>query len=185
MASTRARFTVSYVLLSMGAVIVFAIAIWSARLAVARDQLIADGQSFGDRLIIQLRNARGLYPLLVIDSSRGVPQPSRELAALLDAQPEYFILIGRNDQILYNSVLIRMLAPSDAGSLLQYAIRLPADQAVRVPITADPTNVHALSMRSRAAGPGLEPDISRVVVCIPARESELAGQLLTGTIDRK
>ncbi|HEY6219485.1 MAG TPA: ATP-binding protein [Gemmatimonadaceae bacterium] len=182
MASTRARFTVSYVLLSMGAVIVFAIAIWSARLAVARDQLIADGQSFGDRLIIQLRNARGLYPLLVIDSSRGVPQPSRELAALLDAQPEYFILIGRNDQILYNSVLIRMLAPSDAGSLLQYAIRLPADQAVRVPITADTTNEHALWMRSRAAGPGLEPDISRVVVGIPARESELAGQLLTGTI---
>src|SRR3954470_7769287 len=116
MASTRTRFTISYVALAMGAVIAFAVAVWGARQTVAQDQLVTQAQAFADGILADIRAAKtGGLPITVADSgSPGAVILSRELRAYLDTKPGYFILIGPkirgNDQVLYNSVLIRMLA---------------------------------------------------------------------------
>ena len=184
MASTRARFTVSYVTLAMGAVIAFSIAVWSARQTVARDQLIGEAQSFADRLLADIRLSRAAgVPITVADSSSpGAVTLSRDLRNYLDQKPGYFILIGANDQVLYNSVLIRMLATTDGDSLLQYAARLKPTEMALVPLTADSTNYHRLAIRARAAGSVLEPNINRLIVGLPDQDVELSGQLLIGTI---
>ena len=70
MASTRVRFTISYVALAMGAVGAFAIALYVARLKLAEDQLYSQAIQTADDIVrdIQLSRERG-YPLLVVDST--------------------------------------------------------------------------------------------------------------------
>jgi two-component system, OmpR family, sensor kinase len=184
MASTRARFTVSYVTLAMLAVIAFALAVWSGRQAVARDQLVAQAQSYADGLLADLRGSQASgFPLTVVDSSApGFIKLSRDLRSYLDQKPGYFVLIGPKDQVLYNSALIRMLAPTDGDSLLQYAVRLKPTELALVPLTADSTNKHRLAIRGRSAGPALEPGINRIIVGLPDQDVELSGQLLMGTM---
>ena len=184
MASTRARFTVSYVTLAMGAVAAFAVAVWSARQTVAREQLVAEAQSYADRLLADLRAAQSAsIPLTVADSTNpGAVKPSSEMRNYLDKKPGYFIIVGPGDQVLYNSVLIRMLAPTDGDSLLQYAKRLKPSEIALVPITADTTNYHRLAIRARAAGAALAPTINRIIVGLPDQDVDLSGQLLTGTM---
>src|SRR3954465_13147237 len=96
MASTRTRFTISYITVAMAAVIAFAMAVWSARETVARDQLVTQAQSFADRILNDIRAAKaGGLPITVADSgSPGAVILSRELRAYLDTKPGYFILIG-------------------------------------------------------------------------------------------
>ena len=184
MASTRARFTVSFVMIAMGAVLAFSVAVWSARQTVGRDELIAQAQSFADRLIADIRASQAAgFRVTVADSSAPADVAlSRELRNFLDQKPGYFILIGPNDQVLYNSVLIRMLAPTDGDSLLQYAKRLKPTEVAFVPLVADPTSRHRLAVRARLAGAGLEPNINRIVMGLPDQDVELSGQLLVGTI---
>ena len=184
MASTRARFTISYVTLAMGAVIAFAVAVWGARRTVAQEQLVAEAQSYADRLLEDLRAAKAASVPLTLDDSTntGGVKPSIELRNYLDKKPGYFIVIGPNDQVLYNSVQIRMLAPTDGDSLLQYATRLKPTDLALAPITADTTNYHKLAIRARAAGSLLEPSINRIVVGLPDQDVDLSGQLLTGTM---
>jgi two-component system, OmpR family, sensor kinase len=184
MASTRARFTVSYVALAMVAVVAFAVAVWGARKTVAQEQLVAEAQSYADRLLADLRSAKtASIPLTLDDSSNpGGVKPSTELRNYLDKKPGYFIVIGPRDEVLYNSVLIRMLAPTDGDSLLQYAKRLQPSDLALVPISADTTNFHKLAIRARAAGPILEPNINRIVVGLPDTDVGLSAQLLTGTM---
>ena len=181
MASTRARFTVSYVLLSMGAVVAFAITIWSARQVVGRDQLFAAGQAFADRLLTEIAAEKALgIPVTQVDS--GVRQMSRLMRVYLDTKPEYFIIIGKNNDVLYNSMMIRMLAPTDGDSLLQYATRVQPNEAVSVPLVADTANQQVLWLRTRRASPELAQDFSRLVVGMPQGDIDLPGSFLTGTI---
>src|SRR5206468_84384 len=152
MASTRARFTISYVTLAMTAVIAFAVAVWTARKTVARDQLVSQAQSFADRLLSDIRQLKMLgLDLTAADSANpGVSKLSPQLRNYLDTRPGYFIIIGPKDDVVYNSVLIRMLAPTDGDSLLQYAKRLQSTEVALVPLIADSTNEHVLAIRGRA-----------------------------------
>jgi two-component system, OmpR family, sensor kinase len=184
MASTRARFTVSYVTLAMGAVIAFAIAVWGARKTVAQDQLASQGVSFADRLLsdVRLLKASGFQLTAADTADPEATKLSPQFRNYLDTRPGYFIIIGPKDDVVYNSVLIRMLAPTDGDSLLQYAKRLQRTEVGFVPLTADSTNEHVLAIRGRAAPPVLQPEINRVIVGVPDQVVELSGQLLTGTM---
>jgi signal transduction histidine kinase len=183
MASTRVRFTLSYVGLSMGAVIAFAIALYVSRIQLARGQLYDQAVRFADDIIrdIQLSRERG-YPLMVVDSLEpGSLKVSPQIGQFLDLRPGYFILFGSDSNPLYNSGQVRALPPTDGDSLLQYAGRMTPQLSAFVPLTADSLNRHSLFMISRRAGPGLEPLISRVVVGIPDQYTQLSGELLLGT----
>ena len=183
MASTRVRFTVSYVTLAMGVVIAFAISLWIARRTVARDQLLVQSLHYADDILGDIRaSVQGGFRLTVADTtSPGEVILSRELRRYLEQRPGYFVLIGADSQVLYNSALVRMMAPTDGDSLLQYVKRL-GEQIALVPLIADSTNPHRLFIVARRGGSGLEPSISRIVVGLPDQDVQLSGQLLVGTI---
>ena len=183
MASTRVRFTVSYVALTMGALITFAVALYKARTNLARDELYSQSIRFADDIVrdIQLSRERG-YPLLVADSTEpGSETVSPQLRQFLELRPGYFILVKDSSTVLYNSAQVRGLPQTDGDSLLQVGLRISTGAAARVLLAADSLNEHRLYMIARRAGPGLEPTITKVIVGIPEQFVELSGQLLLGT----
>jgi signal transduction histidine kinase len=183
MASTRVRFTVSYVALTMGALIVFATALYVARIRAAQDELYSQAIHFADDIIrdIQLSRGRG-YPLMVVDSANpGSGTISPQLRQYLELRPGYFILVGSDGATLYNSAQVRALPPTDGDSLLQYSRRLPSQTIAMVPLVADSLNRHTLYLVARQSGPGLEPTIGKIIVGIPDQFAQLSGQLLIGT----
>ena len=184
MASTRVRFTVSYVGLSMAAVIAFAVVLYFSRLSLAKAQIYDQAVLFADDIIrdIQLSRERG-YPLMVLDPAEpGSLNVSPQIRAFLDLRPGYFILVDSVGRVLYNSPQVRALPRIDGDSLLQYRKRLTPQTLARVPLVSDSLNVHSLWLLERRAGPGLEPLISRVIVGMPDQFAELSGELLLGTM---
>lgn len=184
MASTRVRFTVSYIAVSMGVVIAFAIALYVARRSLGREQLHEQAIFFADDIIrdIQLSRERG-YPLLVADSANpNDVTVSPQLRQFLDLRPGYFILVSGESKYVYNSSQVRALPVVDGDSLISVTRRLSTLTGAFVPLVADPLNVHDLYMTARRTGPGLEPTISKVFVGIPDQYTELSGQLVIGTI---
>ena len=183
MASTRVRFTVSYVALAMGSVVAFAVALYFARLQLAEDQLYTQAIKTADDIVrdIQLSRQRG-YPLLVVDSTDpGSGTVSPQLRQYLDLRPGYFILIGEDSTRLYNSVQVRQLPPQDGVALVQASRGVSQQTIAKVPLVADSLNEHKMYVLARRAGPGLEPVISTVIVGIPDQYTELSGQLVLGT----
>src|SRR3954452_2642360 len=184
MASTRVRFTLSYVGLSMGAVIAFAIVLYFSRLSLARAQVYDQALLFADNIIrdIQLSRERG-YPLMVVDSTEpGSLRISPQISQFLDLRPGYFILVDSVGNVLYNSPQVRALPATDGDSLLQYTSRISPQILAKVPLFADSLNRHYLWLLARRAGPGLEPFISRAVVGVPDQFTQLSGELLLGTM---
>src|ERR1044072_318648 len=126
MASTRVRFTVSYVGLSMAAVIVFAVTLYFSRVKLAQSQLYDQAILFADDIVrdIQLSRERG-YPLMTADPAEpGSLNVSPQIRAFLDLRPGYFILVDSVGNNLYISPQVRALPPTDGDSLLQYTKRL-------------------------------------------------------------
>jgi two-component system OmpR family sensor kinase len=184
MASTRVRFTVSFVGLSMGAVFAFAIALYVTRLRLAQDQLYSQAIQFADDIVrdIQLSRERG-YPLMVVDSTDpGSLTISPQLRSYLDLRSGYFILMGRSDSTrLYMSIQVRSLPPQDGAALAEANRGISFQTSAMVSLVADSLNEHKVFVLARRAGPGLEPLISRVIVGIPDQYTELSGQLVMGT----
>jgi two-component system OmpR family sensor kinase len=185
MASTRARFTILNVTLVMGTVVAFAISLWIARRTEAQEErvgvLTAQAVLYADRILNDIRASQRLGSVFVRDPS-GRVELSREVRAGLDRRPGYFLLIGSDSQVVYNSSLVRMLPPTDGEQLLQYATDLRMDEGALVSMVADPANVHRLFIITRRGGAGLEPYIGRIAVGLPDQDVELSGPLLLGTI---
>jgi two-component system, OmpR family, sensor kinase len=185
MASTRVRFTISYVALTLGSLAVFAIALYVARINLAQGQVYDQAIVFANEIVrdIQLSRQRG-WPLMVADSTDlASAQLSPQIAQYLDLRPGHFILVGKDGKYLYNSVQVRALAPIDGDSLLQYVrTGLSTQRIAKVALVADTANPHYLYMVARRTGSGLEPYITHVVVGIPDQFVELSGQLLVGTM---
>jgi two-component system, OmpR family, sensor kinase len=183
MASTRVRFTISYVTLSFGAVVAFAVALYFARLKLAEDQLYSQAIRTADEIVrdIQLSRERG-YPILVVDSTDpGSATISPQLRQFLDLRPGFFILIAGDSTRLYNSIQVRQLPPADGIALVQ-AVRGVSPQTIaKVTLVADSLNEHKIYVLSRRAGPGLEPVLSHVIVGIPDQFTELSAQIVIGT----
>lgn len=183
MASTRVRFTVSYIALATGVLIAFAITLFYGRQRLAREQLYSQAILFADDIVrdMQLARERG-YPIGVEDLSEpGSLKISPQMRDFLDLRPGYFILVGSSGTNLYISTQVRALPTTDGDSLLQYAQRVTPQLAATLLLVGDSLNEHNLFLISRRAGPGLEPTISRVIVGIPDQFVQLSAQLLIGT----
>ena len=184
MASTRVRFTLSYVGISMGAVIAFAVMLYFSRLSLARAQLYDQAILFADDIVrdIQLSRERG-YPLMVADPLEpGSLKVSPQISQFLDLRPGYFLLVGSDSNYLYVSPQVRGLPTTDGDSLLQIARRVTPQRNALVTLVADSLNEHSLYILARRAGPGLEPLISQVIVGVPDQFTQLSGELLLGTM---
>src|SRR4051812_12170645 len=152
MASTRVRFTISYIALSMGVVIVFAIVLYFSRLGLAQGQLYDQAVQFADGILRDIRVSRqNGYPLITQDSTLGGANISRELRFYLERRSGYFMVYGADTVVpIYNSAQVRGLSPIDGDSLTQYALRLrnPSD-ALKVTLVADTANLHKLFIIAR------------------------------------
>src|SRR3954469_1840516 len=141
MASTRARFTISYITLAMGAVIAFAIAVWSARQTVARDQVVAQATDVADGLIATIRDAQsGGVRLTTVDTNvfRGVTvHVTQALGNMLEPRPGYFFLVAPDGVVIYTSTLLRLLPAGEQKRLTDYGTALKPEVSALVPIAGD------------------------------------------------
>src|SRR3954464_4386148 len=145
MASTRVRFTLSYVGISMGAVIAFAIVLYFSRISLAQAQVYDQALLFADDIVrdIQLSRERG-FPLMVVDSTEpGSLKVSPQIREFLDLRPGYFILLDSLGNVQYNSAQVRALPRTDGDSLLQYTSRISPQILAKVPLVADSLNRHS------------------------------------------
>jgi signal transduction histidine kinase len=185
MASTRARFTVSYVTLAMGAVLAFAVAVWTARQAVARDQVVAQATDVADGLIGVLHGAqRNGVRLTTVDTNIvGVSvHATQTLGNMLEPQPGYFFLVGPNNLVIYTSTLLRLLPASDRDQLIKYGTELKPDVAAFVPVSGDTTKQRVVALVARRPTAGIGDNIDRIVAGIPNEDVQLSAQLLIGTM---
>lgn len=188
MASTRARFTISYVTLAMGAVIAFAIAVWSARQTVASDQVVAQATDVADGLITTLHDAQSNgVRLTTVDTNvfRGVTvHVTQTLGNMLEPRPGYFFLIGPppDSLVIYTSTLLRLLPAADRDRLISYGKNLKPELSALVPISGDSTRERRVALVARRPPGGIGENIDRVVAGLPNDDAQLSAQLLLGTM---
>jgi len=185
MASTRARFTISYVTLAMSAVIVFAFAVWSGRQTVARDQVIAQATDVADGLIGVLHDAQsnGIRLTTVDTNVFGVSaHATQTLGNMLEPGPGYFFLIGPNNLVIYTSTLLRLLPAADRDRLIKYGTDLKPDVGAFVPVSGDTTKQRFIAIVARRPAAGIGDNIDRIVAGIPNEDVQLSAQLLLGTM---
>jgi signal transduction histidine kinase len=186
MASTRVRFTLSHLLVSMGAVIAFAISLWVARQTVAKEQLADQAAKAGDEIIRQIRAAQDAgVRLTTIDTNAfGLTvQLNRAMGDLLEKQPGVFFLVGDNPNlVLYQSRFLRQLPKDDAAQIISAGNQLTSNAAL-VEITGPDTSVtQRVMLVSRKPAGGIIDHLTKIVAGVPAEDAYIAGQLLSGTM---
>lgn len=187
MASTRARLTVSYAFVLLGTMVVFATTIWAARRNVGTDRLGQELGPFAFRLADQVmlsiesaqRDGRRLTYVDSTDTARVVIRPTRELAALLDPFSGYFMVLDRDDRLLYSSSQFRLFTPDDQTKVMANILRLTNEAiGITVPVRGDSLILLAVAKRDSAVGP----NISQVVAAMPSGATAVPAQLLVGTM---
>src|SRR4051812_25937911 len=182
--STRARLTLSYALVLLGTMVAFAISLWTARRNQSHGELAREAFFAADRVLLAIQTARletePKRQLTVIDTvgDRPVIRATRSLGELLDPLPGYFMVLDQQGKSLYTSTLMRSLSSDDQATLLKQMLELKDENiAPIVPVRGD-LKLLVVARRNVAVGP----NISRVVSALPTDLSELAPQLLVGTM---
>jgi two-component system OmpR family sensor kinase len=182
MASTRARLTVSYGLVLLGTMVVFAISVLAGRRSGSRDQLAREAFRVADNVWSILQSPPDARPLTYVDTTNFTTptiRPTNELAGVLDPIPGYFMLLDQQGKLLYPSTLIRQLSGDDQTALLRGALQLTGETgAVIVGARGDSLRLLAVERRNPVAGS----NISRIIAALPTDVVELPSQLLIGTL---
>lgn len=183
MASTRARLTVSYGLVLLGTMVVSSIAVLAGRRISARDELAREAFRVADNAWFTIETAPpGSRRLTYIDSTNfptPTIRPTKEMAAVLDPLPGYFMMLDQQGKLLYPSTLIRQLSGDDQTALLRGALQLTDETgAAIVGVRGD--SLHLLAVDRPNPIPGS--NISRIIAALPTDVAELPSQLLVGTM---
>jgi signal transduction histidine kinase len=176
--STRARLAAAYAGLLFATLAAFCVAVYFARRASAYQELASRAQRSADQVLQAMAAAEQAGKRLSIrdDSGRVSPQP--ELRGTLETRSGYFLVLDRENRLLYSSFAFRQLSPSDQGELNSAAIDLrPGLEAAVVPRVGNEPML--LVARSDST---LMPNISRVIAMLPASDAEAPAQLLLGTM---
>jgi two-component system OmpR family sensor kinase len=186
-ASLRGRLTVAYAFALVGALILFAAALYFARLARGRQELDPVALAQGDRVLAYLRAASIEGTRLTYEREMGdSAQPKRvfateDMRALLERVPGYFIVYDRDDRQIYSSIGIRQLPLDDRSTIDEAGVRLAPDGEGALVSVSDSLFSGRLLLAARR-DPVLLPAISRVVAGVPTSISELSASLLLGTM---
>jgi signal transduction histidine kinase len=184
MASTRARLTISYAIVLLGTMVVFAVSVWAGRREIAtRDQLGLEIFRSADKVLATIQNAQleGKRLTYVDTAVTGTPviRATKELGDVLDPLPGWFIVLDPGGRSLYSSTLMRSLSSDDQVTFSSAVLKLTDEMGgVFVPVRGDSLKLLALGKRNVAVGP----NISRVVAAIPSNLGEVPPQLLVGTM---
>ncbi len=187
MASLRARLTMAYAFALIGAMVLFAAALYGARVARSREELDPVALAQGDRLLAYLRAATLEGTILTVEREMGdVLQPKRVFAteamrSILERVPGYFIVYDRDGRQIYSSVGIRQLPEEDRLAIDQAGVRLQPDGEGALVSVSDSLFRGRLLLAARRDA-ALQPNISRVVAGVPTSISELSAGLLLGTM---
>jgi two-component system OmpR family sensor kinase len=187
MATLRARLTVAYAFALIGAMVLFAAALYVARVALNRTELDPVALAQGDRVLAYLRAAKVQGTTLTIEREMGdAEQPKRVFAtekmrSLLERVPGYFIVYDRDDRQIYSSIGIRQLPDEDRAAIDETAVRLvPSGEGALVTVTD--TLFRGRLLLAARRDPALMPNISRIVAGVPTAITEISPSLLIGTM---
>jgi two-component system OmpR family sensor kinase len=187
MASLRGRLTVAYAFALIGAMLLFAAALYFARAAWSRQELDPVALAQGDRVLAYLREASLEGTKLTIEREMGdARQPKRviasdEMRSILERVPGYFIVYDRDDRQIYSSIGIRQLPLDDRSAIDEAGVRLKPNGEGALVSVSDSLFRGRLLLAARR-DPTLLPNITRVVAGVPTSVSELSASLLVGTI---
>jgi signal transduction histidine kinase len=158
MATIRAKLTTAYTAALLGSVAVFSVALFAARRSNARTQAKTEAIVQADLALRVLRNAS-------IDT---IPDPvtgspiTPGMARILDALPNYLLLLDKDGRALYLSARVRALEGDDYDRLVQEAISLPPG-LFTFPVDVDNADVILVAL----PGQGAAPQVDRVVAGRP------------------
>jgi two-component system OmpR family sensor kinase len=187
MASFRARLTVAYAFALVGAMLLFAAALYFARIAWSRQELDPVALAQGDRALSYLRAASIAGRTLTLERASGDSgQRTRVVASdamrsILERVPGYFIVYDRDDRQLYSSIGIRQLPEEDRSTIDEVAVKLKPGGAGALVSVSD-TLLRGRLLLAARRDPALLPNISRIVAGVPTSVSELGSGLLIGTM---
>jgi len=180
--STRTRLTISYAIVLLGTMVVFAVSLWTARQNLWRQQLADEAFRSADRVLLIIQSAQqDGRRLTFVDSTVSQPyiRATKDMGDVLDPLPGYFMVLDQQGKQLYSSSLTRSLSGNDQTKLLTTVLGL-SDEGLApiVPVRSDSLRLLAVSRRNVAVGP----NISRVVAALPTDVGEIAPNLLVGTL---
>ena len=186
MATLRARLTVAYAFALVGAMILFAVALYAARIAWSREELAPVALAQGDRALAILREASLEGATLTLERDVGDAEHRKSVVAsetmrsILERIPGYYIVYDRDDRQIYSSVGIRQLPEEDRTTITEIAVRLKPNGEGALVSVGDTLFRGRLLLAARR-DPSLLPNISRIVAGVPTSISELSAGLLVGT----
>ena len=187
MATLRTRLTVTYGVLLIGGLLIFAIALYIVRVSTGEKALGPTVIAQGDQVLKPLRDwVLNGYPLVE-------EQPSPDLSgarvrtltgsaqSIVGRIPGYFILYDQDGARIYTSIGMRQLTLEDRSAILETAERLePGGPAALLPVS-DPLFEGKMLLVARRDST-LLPQITRVVAGVPTTVAELGGDVLIGTM---
>jgi signal transduction histidine kinase len=188
MATLRTRLTVTYGVLLIGGLLIFAVALYVVRVSTGEKALGPTVVAQGDQVLQPLRDwVLNGYPLVE-------EQPSPDLSgarvrmltgsaqSIVGRIPGYFILYDQDGARIYTSIGMRQLTLEDRSAILETAERLdpggPGGALVQV---SDPLFEGKMLLVARRDST-LLPQITRVVAGVPTTVAELGGDVLIGTM---
>jgi signal transduction histidine kinase len=185
-ATLRTRLTVAYGFALIGGLIVFAIALWTVRVASGIDALGPTAIEQADRVLEPLRAwVLNDHPLLddqtTADSAAARRSLTGSVLSILGRVSGYFILYDRDGKELYTSIGLRQLTLEDRSAILATAKHLEPNGPGALVVVADPLFDGKMLLVARRDST-LLPDVSRVVSGVPTTVAELGGDVLLGSM---
>jgi two-component system, OmpR family, sensor kinase len=189
-ASIRTRLTVAYGGALIGTLLAFGVALSMARRAAAYEEL---GREAGSEASHVLELVRRFHNGPDGPAIAGVPRDeqgdavllSRGMSQELERHGGYFMILDREDRVIYLSFALRHQTSESQAALHDAALRLRAGaEAAIMTIVADdadaatPSRLLFVARRNNITAP----EISRVLAGVPTSSAELAPQLLIGTM---
>ncbi len=183
MSSVRSRLTTRFAGTLVATMVVYAIALWTARRAGQYDELERYVVAQANLAVRVLRRAEQAgEPVTDVEGDTAAVVAST-LRALLDPLPDYIVVLGSSgaerdaETILYRSAAVRRLSDADVGALLGVAINATVGgPGMLVEVGRDQL---LLAVRAPATPTS---EITRVVVAASTRTADLAASQVFGTM---
>jgi len=164
MASTRTNLTLAFVSALVAITVALGLTLWTVRNAALYRDVARYAATQADVASTLLIDAGQSSQSLIVgpDTSTEANVMTPRLRALLDAFPDYMVVMDRHGTPLYQSAAIRRLTPAEIDSLILKISDIPVDSAAVLPVTpVDELLVVARDLSTKTAA------IGRVVVGVP------------------
>lgn len=137
MASTRTNLTIAFVAALAAVTAALGLTLWTVRNAAAYRDVARYAATHADLAASLVRDAAAATSAVIVGPDTASAQPqivTPRLTTVLDAFPDYLVVVDRNGTPLYQSIALRQLGTPGADSLLAKISVLPNDSAAVVSV---------------------------------------------------